>query len=310
MKTWSLMLLLFSPLSVMDSAVAIVSLNLDDDHSHDETMPPVPAREPLKEQDILCDHVHESMIKKAGIIVQFSNSNAAGATSMIGGIRLALTDIRKAPNYIARNKTLLKQHAMRMLQRHFNDTQCAAGAGEPLTADDFGLTFSLASVSRSAAALNPSRRNEGPLFYCLFSGLTEATSLEEVNWNDGRISEVTYFINGYIHLLPQSQRRYRVIHKIKMDASTKDEDEAKAKKAKLADLAEGGARNYPNDGARHYALNTPRYQDRRLQDDIERLKKELAALRAQPALQPVLPKTKGQWPPKDPNQGPDLPDDL
>ena len=72
------MLLLFSPLSVMDSAVAIVSLNLDDDHSHDETMPPVPAREPLKEQDILCDHVHESMIKKAGIIVQFSNSNAAG----------------------------------------------------------------------------------------------------------------------------------------------------------------------------------------------------------------------------------------
>ena len=307
-----IMLLLFSPLSVMDSAAAIVSLTLEDDQSHDEAMQPTPIREPLKEQDLLCDYVHESMIKKGGIIIQFSNSNAAGATSMIGGIRLALTDIRKAPNYIARNKTLLKQHAMRILQRHFHETQCAAGAGEPLTADDFGLTFSLASVSRSAAALNPSKRDEGPLFFCLFSGLTEATSLEEVNWNDGRISEVTYFINGYIHLLPQSQRRYRVIHKIKMDASTKDEDEAKAKKARLSDQSEGGARNHLSEGPRHfsYALNTPRFQDRRLQDDLDRLRRELAALRAQPALQPVLPKSKGQWPPKDPNQGPDLPDDV
>ena len=294
----------------MESAAAIVSLTLEEDTPADEAMNSHQFREPLKEAEILCDHVHESMIKKAGIIVQFSNSNAAGATSMIGGVRLGLTDIRKAPSYLARNKQLLKQHAMRMLLRHFQDTQCAAGAGEPLTADDFGLTFSLASVSRSAAALNPSRRDEGPLFYCLFSGLTEATSLEEVNWNDGRVSEVTYFINGYIHLLPQSQRRYRVIHKIKMDASTKDEDELKAKKAKMADLADG-ARHYPNDGpSRNYSLSTRTYNDRRLQEEIDNLRKELAALRAQPALNPVLPKTKGKWPPKDPNQGPDLPDDL
>ena len=295
----------------MDSAQAIVSLTLEEDQqTSDEPMASTNFLKPLKEQEVLCDHVHESMLKKTGIIVQFSNSNAAGATSMIGGVRLGLTDIRKAPSYVARNKQLLKQHAMRMLQRHFNDTQCAAGAGEPLTADDFGLTFSLASVSRSAAALNPSRRDEGPLFYCLFSGLTEATSLEEVNWNDGRVSEVTYFINGYIHLLPQSQRRYRVIHKIKMDASTKDEDELKAKKAKMADLADG-ARHYPNDGpSRNYSLSTRTYNDRRLQEEIDNLRKELAALRAQPALNPVLPKSKGQWPPKDPNQGPDLPDDL
>ena len=167
-------------------------------------------------------------------------------------------------------------------------------------------------MSRYAAALNPSKRDEGPLFFCLFSGLTEATSQEEVNWNDGRISEVTYFINGYIHLLPQSQRRYRVIHKIKMDASTKDEDEAKAKKARLSDQSEGGARNHLSEGPRRfsYALNTPRFQDRRLQDDLDRLRKELAALRAQPSLQPALPKSKVQWPPKDPNQGPDLPVDV
>jgi hypothetical protein len=295
----------------MDSAQAIVSLTLEEDpQTSDEPMASTNFLKPLKEQEVLCDHVHESMLKKTGIIVQFSNSNAAGATSMIGGVRLGLTDIRKAPSYVARNKQLLKQHAMRMLQRHFNDTQCAAGAGEPLTADDFGLTFSLASVSRSAAALNPSRRDEGPLFYCLFSGLTEATSLEEVNWNDGRVSEVTYFINGYIHLLPQSQRRYRVIHKIKMDASTKDEDELKAKKAKMADLADG-ARHYPNDRpSRNYSLSTRTYNDRRLQEEIDNLRKELAALCAQPALNPVLPKSKGKWPPKDPNQGPDLPDDL
>ena len=305
-----IMLLLFPPLSVMDSAQAIVSLTLDDDPlTSDEPMVPTSFREPLKEQEVLCDHVHESMLRKTGIIVQFSNSNAAGATSMIGGVRLGLTDIRKAPSYVARNKQLLKQHAMRMLQRHFHDTQCAAGAGEPLTADDFGLTFSLASVSRSAAALNPSRRDEGPLFYCLFSGLTEATSLEEVNWNDGRVSEVTYFINGYIHLLPQSQRRYRVIHKIKMDASSKDEDDMKAKKARMSDSADG-ARHYPNDGPNRGYNVIRTFHDKRLQDEIDNLRKELAAIRAQPALNPVLPKTKGKWPPKDPNQGPDLPDDL
>ena len=304
-----LMMLLFSPLSVMESAVAIVSLTLDEDQPADEAMTSNHYREPLKEHEILCDHVHESLIKKSGIIIQFLNSNAAGATSMIGGVRLGLTDIRKVPSYVARNKNLLKQHAMRMLQRHFSDTQCAAGAGEPLTADDFGLTFSLASVSRSAAALNPARRNEGPLFYCLFSSLTEATSLEEVNWNDGRVSEVTHFINGYIHLLPQSQRRYRVIHKIKMDASSKDDEDNKPKKAKLNENGDG-ARNYPDVGDRRYPPLHRTYHERRLQDELDAARKELAVLRAQPAQNPVLPKSKGTWPPKDPNQGPDLPDDC
>ena len=294
----------------MESAAAIVSLTLEEDTPADEAMNSHQFREPLKEADILCDHVHESMIKKAGIIVQFSNSNAAGATSMIGGVRLGLTDIRKAPSYLARNKQLLKQHAMRMLLRHFQDTQCAAGAGEPLTADDFGLTFSLASVSRAAASLNPSRRNEGPLFYCLFSGLTEAACLSEVNWTNGIPSEATYFINGYIHFLPQSQRRYRVIHKIKMDASSKDEDELRAKKAKMVDHPDG-ARRYPQDDRPSF-LNTRNYRDAKLQEEIDAMKKELAALRAAPALNPTLPKPnpKGQWPPKDRNQGPDLPDDC
>ena len=299
-----LMMLLFSLLSVMESSTtAIVSLSLEDDNQADQIMPSGQfQREPLKEQDVLCDYIHESMVKKSGIIVQFSNSNAAGATSMIGGVRLGLTDIRKAPSYLQRNKALLKQHAMRMLLRHFQDTQCAAGAGEPLTADDFGLTFSLASVSRPGAALNPSKRNEGPLFYCLFSGLTEAAPLEEHSWNDGRIAELNYFINGYIHLLPQSQRRYRVIHKIKMDATTgKEEEELWAKRAKLSDNSEA---------IRHHPSTSRNYQDHRLQLEIDNLKKELAAIRSQPALNPKLPKSKDTKWPKDPNQGPDLPDDL
>ena len=298
------MTLLFSLLSVMESsATAIVSLSLEDDNQADQIMPSGQfQREPLKEQDVLCDYIHESMVKKSGIIVQFSNSNAAGATSMIGGVRLGLTDIRKAPSYLQRNKALLNQHAMRMLLRHFQDTQCAAGAGEPLTADDFGLTFSLASVSRPGAALNPSKRNEGPLFYCLFSGLTEAAPLEEHSWNDGRIAELNYFINGYIHLLPQSQRRYRVIHKIKMDATTgKEEEELRAKRAKLSDNSEAN---------RHHPSTSRNFQDHRLQLEIDNLKKELAAIRSQPALNPKLPKSKDTKWPKDPNQGPDLPDDL
>ena len=37
---------------------------------------------------------------------------------------------------------------------------------------------------------------------------------------------------------------------------------------------------------------------------------EIAILKAHSALNPALPKTPINWPPKDPNQGPDLPDDV
>ena len=138
---------------------------------------------PLHEQEVLCEYVHESIVQKSGIFIQFINGNAVGSSSMIGGLRLGLTDIRKVPAYLSRHKGSIKQHGINMLNKHFTDTQCAMGAGELIPQEEYGLSFSVASVARQALTLNPSGRNEGPLFYCLFDGLVEPTALSEVSWS-------------------------------------------------------------------------------------------------------------------------------
>ena len=83
---------------------------------------------------------------------------------MVGGVRIGLLDVRKAPAYVSNHKMAIKAHGVKMLQKHFQDTQCSAGAGELLCNDDYGISFSVASMSVSAMALNPTRRNKGPMF--------------------------------------------------------------------------------------------------------------------------------------------------
>ena len=272
----------------------------------------------LADEDVICEHVHSSLVKANGIIIQYFNANATGATTNLGGVRIGLQDVRKAPAYVAKHKDALKQHGIRMLARHFLDTQCAAGAGETLSKDDYGISFSLASVSPAAVALNPTRRHEGPLFFCLFSGLTDPTCLSEVSWDDGKASEAAHVLNAYIHLLPQSQRRHRVLMKAKTEVETSKDDDEMAKNAKKP-------RTFfqPNDVPRYNqgAINYRGYQERKIQEEFDMLRAELvavksqatqdiAAIRAQSALNPALPKSKINWPPKDPNQGPDLPDEV
>jgi hypothetical protein len=273
----------------------------------------------LTEPEVLCEYVHSSLTKSNGIIIQFINANAAGATTMIGAVRIGLLDVRKAPSYVSKHKMAIKAHGVKMLQKHFLDPQCAAGAGEPLCNDDYGISFAVASVSVTALALNPTRRNEGPMFYCLYPALVEPTSLSEVSWEEGKASEVAFFINAYIHLLPASQRRYKVLNKSKpdSDASKDEEDHAKnAKKPRTFFQPQGEPSRY-NQGAENYRS----YQTRKMQEEFEALRAELTAvktssaqeiaiLKAHSALNPALPKTPINWPPKDPNQGPDLPDDV
>jgi hypothetical protein len=272
----------------------------------------------LNDDEIICEYVHESLLKKNGIIIQFINTNAAGATTLIGGIRLALADIRKAPAYLSKHKGIVKSHGIRMLNKHFLETQCSAGAGESLTHDDYGISFSLASISSVGLNLNPVRRNEGPLFYCLFTGLHEPTCVQEVAWDEGKSAEVTYVINAYIHLLPTTLRRHRVLSKPKPDPDQPKDDDDSAKAAKKPrTFFQGEASNYP-----HPYPYPPRggYQERKLREEFDNLRQELAsvkskaandiaALQAQAANNPGLPKSKVTWPPKDPNQGPDLPDE-
>ena len=272
----------------------------------------------LADEEVVCEYVHSSMMKANGVIIQYFNANATGATTHIGGVRIGLLDVRKAPAYVSKHKVALKQHGIRMLAKHLLDTQCAAGAGETLSIDDYGISFSLASVSPAGVALNPTRRHEGPLFFCLFSGLTDPTCLSEVSWEEGKASEVAHVLNAYIHLLPGSQRRHRVLSKIKADGETpKDEDELTKSAKKPRTFFQPNELPRYNQGASNYRG----YQERKIQEEFDALRAELvavksqaaqdiAAIRAQSALNPTLPKSKINWPPKDPNQGPDLPDEV
>ena len=51
----------------------------------------------LAHEDVICEHIHSSMLKANGIIIQFFNANATGATTNLGRVRIGLLDIRKAP---------------------------------------------------------------------------------------------------------------------------------------------------------------------------------------------------------------------
>ena len=156
---------------------------------------------------------HLLLKKKKGVIVQFINGNCAGSTSLIGGIHLAVMDIKRVPAYLSKTKHQLKIHVMRYLNAHFQSMQCCIGATESLCAEDYGKSFSVASVSLTEAALNPSKRNEGPLFFCLYSGLMEPVTTILSDWDTNTNFKVAYVVNCYIHLLPPSQRRMIVICK-------------------------------------------------------------------------------------------------
>ena len=101
--------------------------------------------------------------------------------------------------------------------------------------------------------------------------------------------------------------------------TTKDEEDPNrtAKKPRTFFQSQNDLTRYPNNGAENYRA----YQNRKMQEEFEALRAELAAaktqsaqeiaaLKAQAALNPALPKSPLVWPPANPNQGPDLPDDV
>ena len=145
-----------------------------------------------------------SMYKKRGMIIQFINTNTSGSSSMIGGIRLSLDDTRKAPCHLMTCYENIRNYGVGLLSRNFTATNCNVGVLETLSNEDYGLTFTVASLSILGKKLNPNRRHEGPLFYCAFEGLTEPVFLNPIDEN---LSDQAFFFNAYIYLLPHYQRR-------------------------------------------------------------------------------------------------------
>ena len=265
------------------------------------------AETPATVDEMRCEYLDETFFAKKGVIVQFINGNCAGSTSLIGGMRLAITDIKKVPAYLSRTKLQLKIHAMKYLQAHLQSMQCCIGATEALCAEDYGMSFSVASVSQAGAALNPGKRNEGPLFFCLFSGLVEPAIVTLSDWDLNVDHDVAHVVNCYIHLLPASQRRRMVIKKSVeekpvMRPNTDDRSQAIGGKIKKQ-------RMVPAPHAQKYVPHQrPHQNEKRLTQEISQLKQEVVQMKLAVVPNPPLPSTSGpRWPTID--LCPDMPDE-
>jgi hypothetical protein len=202
---------------------------------------------------------------------------------------------------------------------------------ENLTIEDFGIVFTLASVSPSAIRLNPLQRTEGPLFYCHLPALVDPQPVIHANWGTNTDGLAVHLVNACITLIPPHQRRNVMIRK---------EREEKATAVAVAAAAAittpqtrpiilpatgytGTIPRKPKTNSAHSTLGTqsrpapypPKSQQRSLHDSVV-LREEMSHLhslinrvQSQIIPSPPLPTPRTPlWPQE--NQGPDLPDGL
>jgi hypothetical protein len=262
---------------------------------------------PLTEAELRSRYTDITCSENAGIVLQFINNNCPGASTLIGGIRLVMRDVRKIPAYLSKYESQVKERALFALKRHFIENQCALGATENLCPDDFGMSYSVASVSAEGLKLNPTGRHEGPLMFCFWNNLVTPTKLQ--TFANGA-ADYAYVINVYINLLPASQRRAVVIRKAK-------EDEAR----ELLDRAErsdnrGKKLRYNSPYSRESATRGLSFdpiqvvqENQAMQNSIVSMDRELKRLREggipTPELVPTAPLV---WPP--PNNMVTMPTDV
>ena len=285
----------------------------------DEDMGKLPLAElTLSEDEIRSDLVDHSFLTKKGIMVQFINTNCSGCSPVFGGIRLGLSDIRKAPAYLSKYKRLIRQHAVKALTQHLQDMQSSLGAGELINIDEFGMTFTVASVNNLGALMNPGRRQEGPLFFCHFPALVEPFVLAHEDWETGTEREAVHMINCYIHLLPNHQRRNTILHRLKEEKialqaiSAASPSVPHAKKPKMSTQTSSTTTSHKGHSGPTPVPRpqyNPPHQSTLLMKEIERLNAQLRLAQGPPF--PALPASSAKtitWPSKD--LVPELPDDM
>ena len=199
---------------------------------------------------------------------------------------------------------------MHLVQKHLIANQCSVGVNEALSPEDFGLSFSIASLSPRALTLNPNGKAEGPLFYAAYPGLTEEVFL---GTNDDGTHDSAHLVNVYVNLLEPNKRRHLVLRKIREDKAKSEAEATNTPPNKKPRVIMMGAQSV----RRPYQ----QYQDRPFYDrpnTMEELKsvkesltdlsQEVRRLNAAPS-DPALPESKPiPWPPAD--TVPELPDDI
>ena len=274
-------------------------------------------------------NVDDSFHDKTGLIIQILNSHCPGSPLVIGGLRINLMDINQVPRYLEQNRALIKQHAAKVLMDHWITLNYGMGCNEGITVDDFGLAFSVGSVSPMAVKMNPHQRPEGPLFFCHFPALVEPQVLEHSDWNTNNNGVSVHVINAYISLLPLHQRRNVILRKEREDKAAASAIAAATPPARstpvtLQPTGYNGTipkKSRPNShpvpsgsgtrSAPYPARPQPQYisDNAILREEIGNLHAMMARVQSQIVPTPALPTPRTPvWPRQ--HQGPDLPDGL
>ncbi len=271
------------------------------------------------------DLVDNSIFDKRGILVQFLNSNCTGSPHVFGGMRLSILDIKRVPAYLSKYRRLIKQHAIHALMQHFKEMQCGVGAAEELCTDDFGMTFTVATVTGHGALLNPGKRQEGPLFFCHFPALVDPVVLTHADWGTHTEGESVHVINCYISLPPPQLRRTLVIKKFQQDQAAAAVNAraaisltggsvtpsgatstTPAKKTKMSAPSTPYARPPPTDSLTRDQIRTMRQDS--VTRELDDLRNQVRNLRGMALPTPPLPIVRPPvWPSRNPC--PDLPDE-
>jgi hypothetical protein len=182
----------------------------------------------IRPKEIVCDSLSMEMVTKKGIIIQYLNSNPTGATTMIGVTRIGLKDPRRVPAYLERNLTIIRQHAVATLHRHFRMTLCATGALENLTPEDYSITFSWASISPLGRSLTLHGKPDLALGYCMCEQFVAPV------WASREDPEPTYVLNAFIQLQEPNRRSTAVLKR------AREEDAAKSQPSPAKKFNNGG----------------------------------------------------------------------
>jgi len=176
----------------------------------------------IRPKEIVCDSLPIEMLTKKGIILQYLNSNPAGATTMVGVTRIGLKDPRRMPAYVERNLSIIRQHAVAALQRHFKLTLCSAGVLETLTSEDYSVSFSWASVSHLGRSLTLHGKPDLALGYAVCEQMVAPV------WVSHEDPEPTYVLNVFVQLQEPSRRSTAVIKRAREeDAARQNPSPAK-----------------------------------------------------------------------------------
>jgi hypothetical protein len=159
----------------------------------------------IRPKEIVCDSLPMEMLSKKGIILQYLNSNPAGATTMVGVTRIGLRDPRRMPAYVERNLSIIRQHAVAALQRHFKMTLCSAGVLETLTPEDYSVSFSWASVSHLGRSVTLHGKPDLALGYAVCEQMITPI------WVSHEDPEPTYILNVFVQLQDPSRRSTAVL---------------------------------------------------------------------------------------------------